>query len=327
MATQPQTNRMAAGIVAFGPEPERLHALIEAIERDVERIFIYVNALIDDGLLESLKRRDNIEIILSPVNRGVGEGLNVLSEKAAASGHTRILLLDQDSRPSANLVEVLSAAMDRLCAGGLNPGAVGPRLVAPSAEPSFKAPHYPRRPRRPRLDGVSAVEFIATSGSLVDLAALAAIGPFRADFFIDAIDLEWGFRAWSAGYSIWRVDGIAMEHTIGGGSIRFFRMIMPDQKPFRMHAYLRNNVYGLRLPHVPLRWKLRQAPYLALQAFVFALHHKFDRRVLKALASGIWSGLMGNLGPPPGAALTEPEAFRSHPHGSGAGNGSGPGRG
>jgi rhamnosyltransferase len=326
MATQPSTSRIAAGIVAFGPDPERLRALIAAIEGDVERIFIFVNALIEDAVLLDLEGRENVELVRSAANRGVGEGLNVLTEMAAAADCARIILFDQDSRPTRDLVRTLSAAMDRLAQGGSRPAAVGPRLVAPAAEPAFKAPRYPRHPRTARIEGLTAVEFIATSGSLVDLAAFAAVGPFRADFFIDAIDLEWGFRAWASGYSVWRVDDVAMEHTIGGGSIRFFGLVMPDQKPFRMHAYLRNNVYGLRLAHVPLRWKVRQAPYLALQAFVFALHHRFDRRVLKALGSGVWGGLKAELGAPPGAALTAPEAPRSRPPASDGGNAAGPER-
>jgi rhamnosyltransferase len=327
MATQPLTSRPAAGIVAFGPDPARLAGLLDAIAEGVGRVFVFVNAVIDAAALDDLLRRDRVEIIRSDINLGVGAGLNALTAAAAAAGFSRMLLFDQDSRPSSALVDALERAMDRLTEQGRRPAAVGPRLIAPAAEPEFKAPRYPRRPGARRVPDLTAVDFIATSGSLVDLAAVEAIGPFRSDFFIDAIDLEWGFRAWDRGYSIWRVDDIAMEHTIGGGSIRFFGLVMPDQKPFRMHAYLRNNAYGFRLPHVPLRWKLRQAPYLALQALAYAVRHRFDGEVLRTLGAGVWRGFKGDLGPPPGAAFTAPVGGRSHPPVSDAGSGTGPSSG
>ncbi|MCV5902536.1 hypothetical protein OFN63_41200, partial [Escherichia coli] len=69
-------------------------------------------------------------------------------------------------------------------------------------------------------DDLVAVEFLATSGSLVDIAAFDRIGPFRDDYFIDAVDLEWCFRAWSRSYSCWIARAVAMEHTVGAGVLK-----------------------------------------------------------------------------------------------------------
>ncbi len=144
------------------------------------------------------------------------------------------------------------------------------------------------------------MEFLATSGSLVDLAAHAQIGPFRDDFFIDAVDLEWCFRAWARGWSCWMDPGTAIPHSVGRGTIRarFLPVAMPDQPLFRMAVYVRNTAYGWRLPHVPLRWKVKQAAYLPLQIGLYWSRHRFSPRVLAHLLAALAQGLGGRLGRP-----------------------------
>jgi len=50
---------------------------------------------------------------------------------------------------------------------------------------------------------------------------------------------------------------------------------MPNQKPFRMYCTLRNTTYGLRLAHVPWRWKAKQAAYMAVQVLGYSYHHGY----------------------------------------------------
>ncbi len=93
-----------------------------------------------------------------------------------------------------------------------------------------------------------------------------------------------------------------MEHTVGTGTIPLgFGRTMPNQKPFRMYSYVRNTLYGFRLGHVPLGWKLRQAAYLPLQMIGFARHHGFRREAVLPLLAGLRDGILGRLGVPPGA--------------------------
>ncbi len=132
------------------------------------------------------------------------------------------------------------------------------------------------------------VDFLPTSGTLFNLRVLRETGLFRADFFIDAIDLEWCFRAWARGGSCWLAGDVPMVHTVGSGAIPLgFGLTMPNQRPFRMGTYLRNTVYGFRLAHIPLGWKLRQAAYLPLQIWGFARHHGFRAEAVRAHAGGV----------------------------------------
>jgi rhamnosyltransferase len=175
---------------------------------------------------------------------------------------------------------------------------VGPRPRR--AEPDAKAPRYSRRAAVQPVGDLVPVDFLATSGSLIDLAAFRRIGPFRVDYFIDAVELEWCFRAWAAGYGCWMAQDATIGHRVGAGIIRAPRLgiAMPRQPLFRMATYLRNSVYGWRLGHIPLRWKLRQAVYLPVQVALYWRDAGYRPAVLARLVRAVFDGFAGRLGRP-----------------------------
>ncbi len=233
-------------------------------------------------------------------NLGIGVALNVIALAATRDGFERLIVLDQDLRAWPGMVEQLELAFDELEAARRKPAAVAPRLVPPAGSGDSKSPRYRLRPGVAPEGRLQPVEFLPTSGSLFNLRVLRETGLFRADFFIDAVDLEWSFRAWAKGASCWLAGDVLMEHTVGTGTIALpFGFRMPNQKPFRMYCTVRNTTYGLRLGHVPLRWKARQAAYLAVQMLGYGYHHGFARHAVRPLLAGLRDGLLGRLGPPP----------------------------
>lgn len=296
---------VAAGVVLFGPDSGRLNALLDTVEPSVGRTFAFVNGRIDPDLAEALRARaPRLVLIEAPVNFGIATALNLLVAAASLAGFGRIVLFDQDSRPPSDLVPRLGAAMDDLLAGGERPAVVGPLMVSPREGPAYKSPRVFVRNGWAVRGSRVAVDILATSGSMIDIPAWRAVGKFRDDYFIDAVDLEWCFRAWSCGFSCWIARDVEMVHTVGEGAIRAGRLTMPRQKLFRMGTYLRNNIYGLRLAHVPLGFKLRQAAYLPAQALMFWRDAGFSMSVAGTLARAAADGLRGRLGPPPDAPLT-----------------------
>ena len=294
---------VAAGIVSFHPDPALLLDLVAVLSRDVDRIYLFNNAPLDPALEMVLADYPRLAAIEAGSNLGVGVGLNVIALAASREGFERLVLFDQDSRPWPGLVPQLGDAFGRLEALRRNPAAIAPRLVVPGggAAGASKAPRY--RARGGAEDGgtLVPVDFLPTSGTLFNLRILRETGLFRADFFIDAIDVEWCFRAWRRGFTCWLAGALPMEHTVGSGTIPLgFGLTMPDQRPFRMGTYLRNTVYGFRLRHVPLTWKLKQLAYLPLQVWGFARHHGFRAAALRPMLAGLRDGLLGRLGVPPG---------------------------
>lgn len=290
--------RIAAGVVLFGPQRERLLALIAAVAPEVGQVYLFVNGRLDPQIrAELLQFGPAVELIDAPVNFGIATALNMLALAAALGDFEAICLFDQDSRPPPGMVMGLAATRQRLALSGAFPAIVGPLMVTPEGE-SYKAPRVFRRAGETNTAGATPVDFLATSGSLLDIAVFRQVGLFRDDYFIDAVDLEWCFRAWDAGFSIWLDPTQTMPHTVGEGQIRAGAVAMPRQKLFRMATYVRNNVYGLRLRHVPRGFRARQIIYLPAQCLLYWRDHGYSRAVARRLWQAAADGARGRLGRP-----------------------------
>jgi rhamnosyltransferase len=284
----------AAGVVLYNPDPVFLANQMAGLA-DVA-LFAFLNGPIDPSALAAMRavKPHGIRIIESDRNVGLAQGLNAIAQAAAAAGFRRLLLLDQDSEPPAGMVGHLDRRAAALAGEGRRAALVAPMLVVPP-EGGYKPLRYAWR-ERPQPDGVCAVDFAPTSGSLVDLEALAAIGPFRDDFFIAGIDVEWGFRAWSRGYGSYVDSALAMTHRWGEESGRFGTLLpqIMRSSPLRTYYYARNVVATSKLAHVPMRWRLASGVRLAGQFGLLAATGRGD--ALRAIGAGVRDGLADRLG-------------------------------
>ncbi len=296
--------QLAAGIVAFYPDHARLQDLLTALYPQAARVCLFVNGgMGEDQIAASRAACPGLIVIEAPANLGVGEGLNMLALDALVSGATHLWLFDQDSSPTPDLAGRLQALMAAVRKTGAPPALIAPRLLAPANEPAYKPPRVQKRAGVADHAEAWPTQFAATSGSLIDLSAFRAIGPFRADFFIDAIDVEWGLRAWACGYSVWIAKEAVMAHRIGNGVERLAGgLTTPAQSQMRLASYARNVAAILRLGHPPLGWKVKQTAYLAVQMMLLWARRGFAPAFAGAIVRAVQAGLAGRLGPPPGAA-------------------------
>ena len=293
-----------AGITVYRPDAGLLVDLIGSLRRDRLAILVEIDGptgeAISPELLEHLRGEPDLIVAQASRNRGIGAALNGLVARARALGAERLLLFDQDSAPPPRLAAALAERLTRLTEAGERPAAIGPQPIAPRAAPTrYRAPRYLTMPGRGAREGAEPVRFLITSGTLLDLAACDVVGPFRADYVIDAIDTEWCFRAWARGRSVWLAPDLAMEHRVGHDVVRRGPIAFPRQSPDRMATYLRNQAHGLRLAHVPLGWKLRNLAYLPLQALLYSVDQDRPLATLGRLARAARDGLAGRLGPMP----------------------------
>ena len=238
--------------------------------------------------------------ILRPgANVGLGAAYDAFLAAARAAGDRFVLLLDQDSLPPPDAVPRLAALHERLAAAGERPAIVGPQPLDPHGQPMRIAVSDPPAPAGLAAEA-TRVSFVISSGSLVDVERAASVGPFRADYFIDAIDLEWCFRANACGFSIWIADEVTMDHRLGRGVIRIplIGLLLADQPPRRLYTYLRNQLAMMRLPHVPFRHKAKTLLSLPVRLPVYLARNGFSRESRAAIRNGLRDGWAGRLGPP-----------------------------
>jgi rhamnosyltransferase len=291
---------LAIGIVLFRPDPVALAATLRAVAPAAEMVLLFLNAPLSAAARRVVAAHPGPapQLLNDGTNLGLGVAYNRMAEVARGAGLGALLLLDQDSAPPAGLPAALCAMRDRLRQAGECPAAIGPLPVAAEGS-GCKAPRLFPRPGLEAPEGARPLQFLISSGTLLDLEAWAAIGWFREDFFIDAIDIEWCFRAWARHFSCWMMPGQPMPHRLGQGVLRvpLLGMRLARQPPARLYTYVRNQAAMLRLPSVPLRWKCRLLPYMAVQAAVHLLASHGDRQTLRAFLLGLLDGLRNRLGP------------------------------
>jgi rhamnosyltransferase len=278
----------------YRPAPELLARQAEGL-RGI-RLFAFANGPISAEAVAALAPTD-LRLIASPTNFGLGRGLNAVMEAASEEGFTDVLLLDQDSEPTAEILSELTGHAQRLERAGEKIALLAPRLVPPE-EGFYKPIHYDLR-GKPRADGLAAVDFAPTSGSLVNVAAFRDVGPFREDFFIAGIDVEWGFRAWSRGWASNLVMDLAMTHR-WGEAVTEGQLGKPQilrQASVRNYYYARNVIATARLSYVPLSWRVRSCAALAAQIGLLAV--RGGPGALPPIWAGLRDGFGERLGPAP----------------------------
>jgi rhamnosyltransferase len=245
-------------------------------------------------MLREVATDPRVTLLLNHENLGVARALNIGIQRALALGLSMAVLFDQDSRVDGDLVETLLAIHDSFPAGRLGVVGSGFRTSdAAAAEPNPGEVAVP-----PWVDA----EYVITSGSLLPLAAYSAIGPFREEFFIDYVDLDYCKRAAARGLRVIRSRRALMTHPIGAPTHhRWLWMTKATTNHSADRRY-----YGARNKTVMLRdyGNYRRGGWI-LKSLLSCL--KICKRVLlyedskipklRALLSGWWDGVQGNLGP------------------------------
>jgi rhamnosyltransferase len=188
---------IAAAVVLYNPDKGVL-ANLESIKNRVATIFVVDNS--DNGesaVLLELMSQKNVTVLQNSGNIGIASALNLAARSATEQGYEFLLTLDQDSRPLPGMVDALVACYDS------SVGLVAPfLLMRPGQEPTDGSRC------RPVLTAM-------TSGSLLRLDAYLQSGPFRDDFFIDFVDIEYCLRLHKQGFKVIQADRACLEHAVG----------------------------------------------------------------------------------------------------------------
>ncbi|MGH8214772.1 MAG: glycosyltransferase family 2 protein, partial [Rhodanobacteraceae bacterium] len=251
---------VAAVLVSHHPDPALLGTALEALTAQVGHAVVVDNASPGSAVREICARHRNIELVSLPENRGLAAALNEGIARARALPRvSHVLLMDQDSVLETGMVEALKGALDRL-SKVRRVAAVGPRFRDPreDSDAPFVRIRFPVN-RQLHCDGDHdevACDFLITSGSLIPLAVLDAVGGMEEGLFIDNVDLEWCFRAMDRGYALFGVCAARMLHHHGAERQRvpgLPRGIIVHS-PRRLFYMMRNRVLLYRRAYTPKRW-------------------------------------------------------------------------
>lgn len=297
-------NRVAAIVVSFHPETDRLDRLFDALTSQVDRIVVVDNGSSPEAVtwLFNQSREGRIQLLALGDNLGIGFAQNRGIELAREEGHQRFLLLDQDSLPAPGMVATLENTLDQLEKSGTRVGAVGPtRDDENDLSPAFflRFDRFP--PRRVQCSVASPIvhaDVLISSGMLIPLRAIDDVGLMDERLFIDHVDTEWCLRALTREYQFFAICDARMQHKLGNRVAKLWVgrwRNMTIHVPLRNYYFVRNSIILVRRHYIPRLWKC----YMTWTLLKFCLRNSLVsprvRRILMMLR-GIAHALVGRLG-------------------------------
>lgn len=294
--------RVIAVSVTYNPGPGEIERLIESVLPQVAALVV-----VDNGSAEEVAARlpvnasPQVQYVPLAKNLGIAAALNRGIEIAMSEGATYVLLLDQDSQLANGMVETLLFAVGERERQGVQVAAMGPRYLDPRQEnpPPFIRIEGLRlhRCQCNPPEAIIPVDYLISSGSLVPMTTLDAVGGMDESLFIDYVDIEWGLRAKALGYQSFGVCAATMQHSLGENPIEFLGKKLPLHSPLRHYYHFRNAVALYRRGGVPLNWKLVDGYRLLLKLGFYSLFAKPRGEHLRMMLLGLWHGAVGRSGP------------------------------
>lgn len=306
--TDQHLERVVAVVVTYLPEAETLMRLLKRLVPQVTRIFVVDNSPRDDGRAEAVCREADfisVDVIRLGRNFGIAKAFNVGIEAAKLISATHVLLSDQDSEPACDMVAGLIRAEADLQQHGCRIGAIGPSFTNTNSGDLFpfhveRKGHlfYGRQSATLANPHVEALSLIS-SGTLIPIAAINAIGMMREDFFIDSVDTEWCYRARSFGFHLYGTGWATMLHHMGDSRLRvwYFGWVKANaHNPMRIYYQVRNLVRLQYLGFNGVRWRVKSA--FSIMS-IFYCHVFFGDNRFMALrlgVRGLTDGIRGRMG-------------------------------
>jgi len=262
----PEPANICAVIVTFFPDS----TFSERVSRTLEQVAHVV--MVDNGSdmqtyrhVRQALSHPNTDVIRNSTNSGIATALNQGVQWALAKGYEWVLLLDQDTMPYSHMVRVLAQAYAEF-----------PEKDELALIGSNCYPNSPSKGSQSIKSGWWTIsKMVITSGTLLRLDAARLIGPFRDEFFIDCVDLEFCLRARAKGFKIIEILEPIMDHDIGNPRtvrLLWFKTTTYNHSPWRSYYEIRNFV-------IVVRENLARDPYWALW-FIYVAMKAIPLRLL-----------------------------------------------
>lgn len=298
--------RIAAVVVGYRVDATALGELLEILQRRCTPTIVVINQA-DSSRVDSLRAAyPTVDWFLNTDNHGLARAQNQGLHQARAHDVDAVLLLDQDTLPTAQGIEMLAEVLARCCDDGERVAAVGPAYHQPNGGewPGFVVYRpwgFSRvHPRGERTE--VAVDFLIASGSLIPVAALDDVGDMDEGLFIDHVDTEWCLRARARGWSLVGVPAVSFSHCLGERQRRVWLgrwRSVAVYPPWRYYMMMRNSFLLYRRAGFSGLWKwgdFRRS--LTLLAWV-GLAGPRRWASLSAMVRGAVDGWRGMTGAPP----------------------------
>ncbi|HVS88648.1 MAG TPA: glycosyltransferase [Candidatus Acidoferrum sp.] len=286
----PTKENICAVVVTYFPDegfPNRL----SRTHMQVMHVVVVDNASDEETFkhVQTVLSETRIDVIRNSENLGIATALNQGVQWALNKGYKWVLLLDQDTVSSQDMVPTLIRAYEEFPDKG-RLAIIGSNRFSnsdPDDRPSTNAEWW------------TVSKMVITSGTLLRLEAARMIGPFRDEFFIDCVDFEFCLRARIMGFRIVEILEPIMEHFIGSPkSVRLLwkKIETFNHRPWRLYYRMRNFVVLVReYVFEDSEWVLSEL-YAQIKSVTLTLLVEKSRiQKAKYMTLGLYDGFIGRF--------------------------------
>lgn len=222
--------KIAGVVIAYHPDWTNLSANIQSYLVGLERLYIIDNS--DQKIISipsEFTQNPKISVLQDHRNEGIAKRLNWASKQAIQENYQWLLTMDQDSQFANNdfslYLESIEAIKDKekIAMFGIEHEKNGKSTVSNQWQ---------------------SVDYLITSGSILNLSLFNEIGGFDEQLFIDSVDVDYCFAAKRKGFLIAKIPSIYMEHHLGmiaENTLGLKNRVL--HSPIRLYYMTRNYVY------------------------------------------------------------------------------------
>lgn len=289
-----------AVVVTYQPSRDNLLRLVDRISTQLDRVLLVDNGSTADVAKWFDHAQNNVEFISLNQNLGIAKAQNVGIDKSKQFGADCVVFFDQDSDPEETALLILISALEQLIKQGEHVACVGPRYIDtrqnnPTPFVMVKGLSLIRASCDSLSDFVP-VDHLISSGSVIPMQTIEAVGSMKEELFIDYVDLEWCERAKFLGYQTYGVCAAKMKHGLGDEPISFLGTAYPARKPLRHYYMFRNAIWMYRQSYVRWNWKIVDAIRLLRKYVFYSFFAKPRHTHFWMMTKGMWHGLVGKMG-------------------------------
>jgi len=272
-------------IVVHRPDDDAL-AHVRRAAAEGARTVVVDNTPEPDPALHARLRADGLVVIDNRNRGGLAGAYNRGAQALFADGCDVVFLLDQDSDVDAGFVERMTRAADGLPTDRY---LIGPRKLEIAMQRTIPA-------WATAADGVQPLrdtDTLISSGCGVSRAAYELAGPFREDFFIEWIDIEYSLRCRRLGIGRFVDTGETLRQRTGAMTRHLGGRFTTNHAPWRRYYLTRNGIWTNRRYGGGLRASVR---FTLRELFVCVFFESARSRKVLAICCGVLDGVRGRLG-------------------------------
>lgn len=232
-----QNHNICAIVVTYNPDND-FYVRVAKIAAQVNKVLIVDNNSESATLqiLCNLSCSSSYHLISNNDNLGVATALNIGMCWAKKCNYDWVVTFDQDTLVSDTLIQSL-LNVGRQTAENGEIALIGANYLDSGSGKTFL------NFSNPSNTSYVEVKTVITSGCLMPVALFDKLGPFRDEFFIDFVDIEYCLRAHARGCKVYVTSEPLMEHSVGATTMYSLPWKVTgtsNHSPFRRYFMARN---------------------------------------------------------------------------------------